>query len=170
MAIAYLSLGSNLGNRQRNLKQALRLLSLQVKIDKLSSIYETEPVGYQEQPLFLNAVCQVSTNLSPYELLYLAKDIEHQLGRKPSFANAPRPIDIDILIYNNEVVQTEELTIPHPRLVERAFVLVPLAEISPDLVHPEKGKTISELLNNLKSVGGVQKWSEAMDMMRKDRR
>lgn len=170
MAIAYLSLGSNLGNRQRNLKQALRLLSLQVKIDKLSSIYETEPVGYQEQPPFLNTVCQVSTNLSPYELLHLAKDIERQLGRKPSFANAPRPIDIDILIYNNKVVQAGELTIPHPRLVERAFVLVPLAEISPELVHPEKGRTISELLNNLESVGGVQKWSEAIDMMGKDRR
>lgn len=164
MAIAYLGLGSNLGNRQRNLKQALRLLSLQVKMDKLSSIYETEPMGYQEQPPFLNAVCKVSTNLSPYELLYLAKDVERQLGRKTSFANAPRPIDIDILIYNNEVVQTGELTIPHPHLVERAFVLVPLAEISPDLVHPEKGWTISELLNNLEFVGGVQKWSEAIEL------
>jgi GTP cyclohydrolase-4 len=161
VAIAYLGLGSNLGDRKYNLARALELLMNYLVVEQVSSVYETEPVGYKEQPLFLNVVCRVSTELSPDKLLRLAKKIEAELGRMPSFPNAPRPIDIDILLYGDEVINDKELTIPHPRLAERAFVLVPLAEIAPNLVHPVSGKSITELLDNLGNVTGVRKRAEA---------
>jgi len=159
LAIAYLCLGSNLGEREKNLAQALTLLSQKAKLGKISSIYETEPAGYKEQPLFLNMVCQVATNLNPQELLSLAKAIESKMGRTPSFPNAPRPIDIDILFYDSKIIKTKDLTIPHPRLAGRAFVLVPLAEIAPELVHPELGKSITELASNVEGYNGVRRWS-----------
>ena len=165
MVTAYLGLGSNLGDRKQNLAQAMDLLSQHLAIKKLSSVYETEPVGYKEQPLFLNAVCRVSMGLSPENLLRLTKKIEAKLGRTPGPSNAPRLIDIDILFYDNEVLNDKELTIPHPRLVERAFVLVPLAEIAPDLVHPGNKKTVKELLDKLGAVTGVRKWAEAEKLM-----
>jgi len=165
MTTAYLGLGSNLGDRGQNLAQAVELLSQQVAVEQLSSVYETEPVGYDEQPLFLNAACRISTELSPEELLGLAKEIETKLGRVPSFPNAPRPIDIDILFYDDEIVRSQELTIPHPRLAERAFVLVPLVEIAPELVHPENGRTVRDLLSDLGTLAGVRKWAEAGEIM-----
>jgi len=160
MVEAYLGLGSNLGDREQNLARAIDLLAQRVKIEKSSSLYVTEPVDYGDQPLFLNAVCRIQTSLTPDDLLGLAKRIEAALGRKPSFRNGPRPIDIDILFYGDSVVDLPHLTIPHPRLPERAFALVPLAEIAPNLVHPLSGQTVKEMVAQLKDVNGVRKWCE----------
>ncbi|MGB9552892.1 MAG: 2-amino-4-hydroxy-6-hydroxymethyldihydropteridine diphosphokinase, partial [bacterium] len=150
---AYLGLGSNLGDRQNNLIQALQQLKSQVKVEKVSSFYETEPVGFLDQPLFINAVCLISTELNPQELFSFIKRIERRMGRQPSFRNAPRPIDIDILFYDDLVLDSPELTIPHPSLHQRAFVLVPLSEIAPALVHPVLKKTVAELLKTVDTSG-----------------
>jgi 2-amino-4-hydroxy-6-hydroxymethyldihydropteridine diphosphokinase len=152
-----------MGEREENLCQALTLLTLKVNLDKVSSIYETEPVPIQnrdkEQPLFLNLVCRITTDLPPEELLHFAKEIETGIGRVPSEQiNSPRPIDIDILFYDNRIMETQNLAIPHPRLHDRAFVLIPLAEIAPDLVHPKLNKNIVQLANDVKGQKGVRKW------------
>ena len=160
MITVYLGLGSNLGNRRDNLDRALDFLSQRLRIGKVSSIYDTEPVGNINQPRFLNLVCQAYTTLSPIELLALVKGIENKLGRVPSKSNAPRPIDIDILFYGDQVIETPELIVPHPRLAERAFVLIPLAEIAPELVHPVSGKTIEELKRGVSGVQGVFEWED----------
>lgn len=160
MATAYLCLGSNLGEREKNLTQALSLLSQEINMEKVSPVYETEPVGYKEQPLFLNLVCQITTDLNPRELLRLAKNIERKMGRAPSRQiNSPRLIDIDILFYDNTIIETQDLTIPHPRLSQRAFVLIPLAEIAPKLVHPVLGNSIAELASNVPGTSGVRKYN-----------
>ena len=153
----YLCLGSNMGNRQGNLDKAIDFLSQRLKVGKVSSIYDTEPVGNTEQPRFLNLVCQVFTRLEPEGLLTLAKGIEAKLGRVAGIPNAPRPIDIDILLYGDEVINTPQIKIPHPRLAERAFVLIPLAEIAPDLVHPVLKQSIKDLLRLIHGTQGVLK-------------
>jgi 2-amino-4-hydroxy-6-hydroxymethyldihydropteridine diphosphokinase len=154
---AYLGLGSNMGAREENLERALGLLAQRMRLGKISSIYDTEPVGNTSQPRFLNMVCQVFTRIAPEGLLALAKGIESKLGRSGK-SNEPRPIDIDILLYGEKVISTPQLVIPHPRMTERAFVLVPLAEVAPDLVHPVSGKTIKELLKAVREIQGVFRW------------
>lgn len=154
---AYLGLGSNLGERRLNLDRALELLGQRLRLERVSSIYDSEPVGNTRQPRFLNLACQTTTTLSPQGLLALAKGIEAKMGRTGGSGD-PRLIDIDILFYGDRVIKTPELVIPHLRLTERAFVLFPLAEIAPDLVHPLNGKTIRDLAAGLREVQGVLKW------------
>lgn len=156
--LVYLGLGSNLGDREANLLAALRLLRRGVELRQISSIYETEPLGYREQPWFLNLVYAGSTQLGPHELLDFVKWIERQLGRRPNFPNAPRSIDIDLLFYGTRVINTAALTIPHPRLSQRLFVLIPLAEIAPEFFHPVEKKTIRELLEGFGKLQKVRKW------------
>ena len=153
----YLGLGSNLGDRKANLEKAVQLLAQTLSVERVSSIYETQPVGYEEQPLFLNAVCRAATDIGPFQLLSLIKGIEVALDRVPSFPNAPRPIDIDILFYGNLVIEAPQLVIPHPRLAERAFVLIPLSELDAALVHPQSGERISDLAARVQGREGVRK-------------
>lgn len=158
-----MGLGSNLGDRLHNLNQAMVLLvTRQVKITGVSQVYETEPVGYLDQPRFLNAVCRAETSLAPLELLAQTQSVEGDIGRVPSFPNAPRLIDIDILFYGEEVVKTPRLVIPHAGLHERAFVLVPLANIAAELQHPILGKRIRELLEMVRGREEVKPWPEPL--------
>jgi GTP cyclohydrolase-4 len=159
----YLALGSNLGDRRGSLAAALQRLREVIEIKSVSSVYETEPVGYLEQPRFLNMVCTGNTWLSPQELLKYTQAIEVVVGRKPTFRNGPRSIDIDILFYDDVQLNDTQLTIPHPRLHERAFVLVPLAEIAPEQVDPATGKTVSELLAGV-SPEGVTKIAPSLSI------
>ena len=153
----FLALGSNLGDRKANLEKALQLLGERLSLERLSSLYESEPVGLEEQPLFLNAVCRVKTEVGPFQLLSLLKGVEVALGRVPGFPNAPRLIDVDILFYGNLAIETDRLVIPHPRLEERAFVLIPLAEIAPGLIHPVSGESIADLAVRVEGREGVRK-------------
>jgi 2-amino-4-hydroxy-6-hydroxymethyldihydropteridine diphosphokinase len=142
----FLSLGSNLGDKRKNMAQALALLTQkEVKILRASSLYRTQPVGYTEQLWFYNQVIEVSSSLNPYDLLRLIKGIEKRMGRKPTRPSGPRPIDIDILLAEDCIIRTKRLTIPHPRMQKRNFVLVPFKEMSPGTTHPVLKKTISEL-------------------------
>ncbi|MBN1231335.1 MAG: 2-amino-4-hydroxy-6-hydroxymethyldihydropteridine diphosphokinase [Anaerolineales bacterium] len=153
----YLALGANQGDRYYFLVQGLREMSQKVDISCLSSIYETPPWGYKDQSEFLNMALVGVTKLSPEELLDFAKDIEQRVGRTRSFRYGPREIDIDILFYEDEIIESDTLSIPHSRIQDRAFVLVPLAEINPELVHPITGKTILKMLEDV-DTSGIQKY------------
>lgn len=129
MAVVYLGLGSNLGDRLKNIQDALKLLSKDVVVERVSTIHETEPVGGPPQEKYLNAAAKITTSLSAHQLLKLTQTIEQRLGRIRTVKNAPRTIDIDILTYDNEHIDDEQLTIPHPRMLEREFVMKPLSEL-----------------------------------------
>jgi len=145
VSVVYLGLGSNLGNREQMLRLALEELGAFVQLERLSDLYETEPVGLAEQPWFLNAVCSGETDLSPMDLLRACKMLETALGRQPGPRFGPRLIDIDVLAYDALVMATPELTLPHPALHERGFVLAPMLDIAPEWRHPLLGSSVREL-------------------------
>ena len=153
MDLIYLSLGSNLDDRYAALQAALAAFPPAVTVLAESPIYETPPWGVTDQPAFLNMVVRAETHLTPLALLALLKRLEAQLGRLPSIRYGPRKIDLDILFYDELILDTPELTIPHPRLHERAFVLVPLADLAPSLVHPVLGRSIRDLLAAVNTKG-----------------
>jgi 2-amino-4-hydroxy-6-hydroxymethyldihydropteridine diphosphokinase len=153
----YLALGSNLGDRLTNMKQAIASLTPQMEVKAKSAVYETPPWGYEDQPKFLNQVIKAKTYLEPEQLLKHLKRLEVALGRKESFPNGPRLIDMDILFYDDLVLNTGSLIIPHPRLHERGFVLLPLMDINPDLVHPVNKKSVREMAAGC-DIAGIEKF------------
>ena len=159
MTDVFISIGSNLGDRVANVHKGLQAIAVQqhITLQEVSSIYETEPVGYLQQPPFMNMVCMTETDLLPKELLQVLQKIEDRLGRVKTRHWGPRIIDLDIVLYSNLVYENHELTIPHPRLMERRFVLVPLAEISPQFVPPYKeALSIADLLKKCPDKSNVE--------------
>jgi 2-amino-4-hydroxy-6-hydroxymethyldihydropteridine diphosphokinase len=155
----YLSLGSNLGDREANVRRALEALGkARVEVLRVSPFYETEPVDFGPQAWFLNCAVEAATELMPMQLLKAVKRAERELGRRPGVSKGPRPIDIDILLYENVAVQTAVLTIPHERMCERRFVLVPLRDLAPAARHPISKKTIAELLHDTTDMSQVVKY------------
>ncbi|MDQ0216173.1 2-amino-4-hydroxy-6-hydroxymethyldihydropteridine diphosphokinase [Oikeobacillus pervagus] len=160
--IAYLSLGTNLGDRILYFKKAVERISQEenILIKASSSIYETDPVGFVNQGKFLNIVLKIETDLTAGDLLDVCMEIEKELGRIRYFKWGPRTIDLDILMYNQENIETERLIIPHPRMHERAFVLIPLLEIDPLVKHPTLGIPLIEQLETIQDKEGVKLWRQ----------
>ncbi|WP_075979849.1 2-amino-4-hydroxy-6-hydroxymethyldihydropteridine diphosphokinase [Bacillus massilinigeriensis] len=159
---AYIALGSNIGDRYENLRQAINELATnnEIHLENTSSIYETDPVGYEDQDQFLNMVIKVNTSLKPMELLMVCQEIEKKLGRKREIHWGPRTIDLDILLYNQENIEAENLMIPHPRMTERAFVIIPLLEIDPDIYVPKMNQSLQYYLNVIPAKEGVRIWKQ----------
>lgn len=157
MAEAFLGLGSNLGDSAENLREAVRRLGKALRIERVSSIYRTEPVGLREQPFFLNAALKARTELEPRELLSYVSGIEDSMGRQRTVPSGPRTIDLDLLVYDDLLVDEPDLSLPHPRLVSRRFVLAPLAEIAPDLRPGSSTRTVGELLAALAGTESVER-------------
>lgn len=162
MAVVYLGLGSNLGDRRKNIEEAIKLIAQRkdIKVREVSSLYETEPVGYEGQRWFINGALKVETTLKPEELLGALKEIEKAVGRVGSSRWGPRVIDLDILLYDDKKIKDKDLIIPHPEMHRRTFVLIPLAEITPDLIHPVIKRPIPELLADLPQTKVVRKMSK----------
>lgn len=153
--IAYIGLGSNIGNKIEACLKAIELLASAGRVTRASSLYCTEPVGYAEQEDFVNAVVEIETALSATELLKACQSIEDRLGRRRTVRWGPRTMDLDILLYGDAVLETPELSIPHPLMASRRFVLVPLCEIAPHALHPRLKKKATELLGELKDTHRV---------------
>lgn len=153
--ICLLGLGTNLGNREANLHEAVQRLGLLMTILAHSPIYETSPWGVVDQPAFLNCCVQGKTDYLPEELMPALKQIEREMGREPTFRWGPRLIDIDLLFYDDLILNEPDLTLPHPRLPQRAFVLKPLADIAPDWIDPRTQQTVGQLLAQLESTTGL---------------
>jgi 2-amino-4-hydroxy-6-hydroxymethyldihydropteridine diphosphokinase len=156
----FIGLGTNLGDREENLARALEDIKKIIQIETLSSIYETQPVDYEDQGWFLNMVIKGATNLSAMQLLPKLQAIEAEMGRTRTIKKGPRIIDLDILFYSNEIIVSDDLRVPHPEIQNRHFVLRPLHEIAPDFIHPELHKNISNLFNNLRQDKQVKKWTK----------
>lgn len=163
---AYLSLGSNLGEKDKSIRKALVILGKTpgISVVRYSSLYLTEPAGISNQPDFLNCVVMIKTSLAPHLLLETIKDVESELGREPDSHFLPRPIDIDILLFSDLEIDSLELMIPHSRMTKRAFVLVPLLEISPDLIHPKSLKPFKEYLAEIEPAQRVEKMIDAAEL------
>ena len=155
--IVYLSLGSNVGDRDANLRSAIERLRALGEVAAISSFYETEPVEFTAQPWFLNCVVKLSTEKMPKQLLAGILDVEQRMGRRRTQKKGPRTIDVDILLFGNSIIETKGLTVPHPAMHERRFVLEPLAEIAPDVRHPAFKRTIRELRDALPPGQAVRK-------------
>lgn len=158
--IAYISIGSNMGDRVNFFKKAVQLLhdDKRIAIAEISSLYETDPVGYTEQNMFLNAVLKVKTSYKPEELLEKCLEVERTLGRKRETRWGPRTLDLDILLYNHENIETENLSVPHPRMLDRAFVIIPLLELDPDIMLPKMNTPLNHVLKEIKDKEGVRLW------------
>jgi 2-amino-4-hydroxy-6-hydroxymethyldihydropteridine diphosphokinase len=158
MPTVYLSLGSNVGDREANLRAAIAALPANgIQVKRVSSIYETEPVDFLDQPWFLNCVVEAETDLEPHALLQSLRTIESHLGSQKEFAKGPRKLDLDILLYNSQTIATPDLQIPHPRMLQRRFVLTPLAEIAPTVKHSSWPATTAALLEQLADPSQVRR-------------